>query len=136
MIVADTNLVAYLLIEGEHTDLARSVYAVDDEWILPALWRSEFLNVLTLSVRARVLDEASALRAWRLAVATFGGSEHEPSGDSVLMTSLEMGLTAYDAQFVVTAMDRTVALVTSDRRMLNAAVDVAIHPTKFVETAR
>jgi predicted nucleic acid-binding protein len=133
LIVADTNLVAYLLIEGDQTELARSVRAADDVWVLPTLWRSEFLNVLTLAVRADVLDEASALRAWRLAIATFGRSEHEPAGEAVLATAIEKGLTAYDAQFVVTATDLDVLLVTSDRRMLAAAPDVAIRPSDFVE---
>lgn len=133
MIVADTNLVAYLLIDGEHTKLARSVHGIDPQWMVPTLWRSEFLNVLTLSVRADVLDEAAALRAWRLSVATFGTSEFEPSGEEVLAASIAMGLTVYDAQFVVTAIDLQVPLVTSDRRMLKGASEVAVHPRTFVK---
>ncbi len=68
MIVADTNLVAYLVIEGAHTTAARAVYRKDPRWARPPLWRSELLNVLALSVREEVLTEHQARSAWRTAL--------------------------------------------------------------------
>ncbi|MGZ5446412.1 MAG: hypothetical protein ACXWLY_31220 [Thermoanaerobaculia bacterium] len=66
MIVADTNLVAYLLIEGDKTAAARAVWKKDSRWMLPTLWRSEFLNVLTTAVRSRVLLALGYLYVFRL----------------------------------------------------------------------
>lgn len=131
MIVADTNLVSYLLIEGEKTETARAVWGKDSRWMLPALWRSEFLNVLATSVRARVLTIAQAHETWRIAITIFGRNEIEPSGDSVLDAAAERNLSAYDAQFVVVATDLDVPLVTSDRRLLRACADLAIAPEQF-----
>lgn len=51
MIVADTNLIGYLAIQGIHTPKARTAYGRDAIWMVPPLWRSEFLNVLVTSVR-------------------------------------------------------------------------------------
>ena len=51
MIVADTNLIAYLLLPGPLTDRAGRVYERDPVWVAPPLWRSEFRNVLVLHVR-------------------------------------------------------------------------------------
>ena len=131
MIVADTNLVAYLLIEGEKTGVARTVWAKDSHWMLPTLWRSEFLNVLATAVRAHVLTLAQAHETWHVAHAIFDQSEVEPSGDDVLEAAAERNLSAYDAQFVVAASDLDVPLVTSDRRLLEACPDLAIAPERF-----
>lgn len=131
MIVADTNLVAYLLIEGKQTSTARAVWEADPRWMLPTIWRSEFLNVLTTAARAGVLTLAQAHETWHIAVTVFGSSEVEPSGDTVLDVAAERRLSVYDAQFVVAASDLGVPLVTSDRRLLSACTDLAVTPERF-----
>ncbi|HEV7427801.1 MAG TPA: type II toxin-antitoxin system VapC family toxin [Thermoanaerobaculia bacterium] len=131
MIVADKDLVAYLLIDGEKTALARAVWTADPLWMMPTLWRSEFLNVLTTSVRAKVLTLAEAHDTWNVAQTVFAHSEVEPSGDAVLQTAAARNLSAYDAQFVVAAADLEVRLITSDRRLLHACPDIAISPETF-----
>jgi predicted nucleic acid-binding protein len=131
VIVADTNLVAYLLIEGEKTELARAVWAADPRWMLPTLWRSEFLNVLTTSVRANVLTLEEAHDIWNVAQTVFGPNEVEPSGDAVLEAAAARKISAYDAQFVVAATDLGIRLVTSDRRLLQACPDIAMSPKTF-----
>lgn len=131
MIVADTNLVAYLLIAGTWTDVARSVYRRDSDWRLPSLWRSEFLNVLATSVRARVLGRDTSLELWRLATAMFARCESEVDGEAVLRASLRWGISAYDAHFVVAAESLGVPLVTSDRRLLESCASLARSPEDF-----
>jgi hypothetical protein len=51
VIVADTNLIAYLLIPRPFPAEAERVQAQDPDSRVPWLWRSEFLNVLSLYVR-------------------------------------------------------------------------------------
>jgi predicted nucleic acid-binding protein len=131
VIVADTNLVAYLLIEGEKTELARSVWGHDAQWMMPALWRSEFLNVLATSTRARVLTSNEAHEIWHLALTLFSSHEVQTAGDAVLDVAAERLISAYDAQFVVAALELEVPLVTSDRRLLDACPDLAIAPERF-----
>lgn len=132
MIVADTNLVAYLLIEGTQTATAKAVWEKDPQWMLPTIWRSELLNVLTTSVRADVLTLEQAHETWHVALTIFGNSEIEPEGDDVLDQAAERNLSAYDAQFVVAASDLDVPLVTSDRRLLAACTDLAMNPEQFL----
>jgi len=134
LIVADTNLVAYLLIEGDKTDLAREIWERESPWMLPTLWRSEFLNVLATSTRARVLTRQQAHEIWHRALILFGSHEFEPSGDEVLDIAAERGLSAYDAQFVATALKLDLPLVTSDRRLLAACPDVARSAARFRPT--
>lgn len=131
MIVADTNLIAYLLIEGEHTAVAREVWRRDPHWLAPPLWRSEFLSVLTLSVEAGVLAPRDAHRTWTAACALMGGHEIEPGGTEVLDAALEHPISAYDAHFVVVAEHLGLPLVTSDRRILRARPHLALSPQAF-----
>ena len=135
MIVADTNLVSYLLIEGERTEEARRVWQRDPTWVLPPLWRSEFLNVLALSVRAGVLQAEQAQATWRYAAGLFHSSELEPEGAAVLDIAVRLGVSAYDAHFVVVAEKLDAKLVTNDRELLDRCPARAVSITRFVESA-
>jgi predicted nucleic acid-binding protein len=84
MIVADTNLIAYLLIQGEHTERARRVYTRDPDWRAPPLWRSEFLSVLATTVKAGVLSADQAQSTWSTAVELLKNGEHSPAGKNIL----------------------------------------------------
>lgn len=58
MIVADTNLVAQLMLKLAKTETAQDIYRNDPEWVMPELWRHEFLNILASYLRFdRVQDE-------------------------------------------------------------------------------
>lgn len=131
MITADTNLVAYLLIEGEHTEAARGVWKKDPDWRVPSLWRSEFLSVLVVAVRSGVLTREPAEEAWLRALTLFGRREEAPPGAAVIDEALTSGISAYDAHFVVVARRLGVPLVTGDRTILEACPDVATSPRAF-----
>lgn len=131
MIVADTNLIAYLLIGGEHYDAAESAFRRDPQWAVPLLWRSEFRNVLASYLRSAQIDLASALEYMAEAESLLAGAEHEVSSDSVLALVDASGCTAYDCEFVDLAMSLGVPLVTSDAKVLSAFPDVAIAPAVF-----
>jgi predicted nucleic acid-binding protein len=133
MIVADTNLVSYLLIEGDRTEVARRVWARDPVWVLPTLWRSEFLNVLATMVRVGRLEAKEARTAWRRARDVFRGSEAEPDGEGVLDAAIEYGISAYDAQFVVVAETLDVPLVTFDEALSVACPGAAQSAESFTE---
>jgi predicted nucleic acid-binding protein len=135
VIVADTNLISYLLIEGERTEAARKVWAEDSSWVMPPLWRSEFLNVLATAHRAGVLSEDQALLAWQRAKALLGASEVEPNGERVLQLAIERGISAYDAQFVAVADELHIRLVTADKRLLERCKDEAISIEDFTATS-
>ena len=51
MIVADSNLIAYLLIPGDKSALADEVLLKDADWAVPSICRSEVRNILALYMR-------------------------------------------------------------------------------------
>lgn len=129
MIVADTNLVAYLLLPTGREAEAGAVHQRDPVWIAPPLWQSEFRNVLVLNVRHGVITQNEAREAWVLST----GLVHEeaPTASHVFDVAFERSLTAYDAEFVALAETLGVRVVTDDRRVLNACPDLATSITVF-----
>ena len=74
-------------------------------------------------MRAGVFDEPDAVRAWTAATSLLTGREVQPPGRAVLRVASRDGLSAYDAQVVVTAETLDVTLVTG--RILRARPDLA-----------
>lgn len=132
MIVADTNLIAYLMIPGEHTQLARSVLRKDAVWVAPVLWRSEFRSVLALYLRQQHLQLADALLYMSEAEVLLHGGEYQIESIGVLQLVERSGCSAYDCEFVHLAQELGAALVTSDKKLLRIFPETAVSPDSFV----
>jgi predicted nucleic acid-binding protein len=120
VIVADSNLIAYLLITGDHTASARAVFRADPVWAAPLLWRSEIRNVLSLYMRRGYLALSDALEYAREGEALLHGREYQVPSDPILTLSNASGCSAYDCEFVYLAQELAVPLVTSDTQLLRA----------------
>ncbi len=131
MIVADSNLLAYLLIPGDRTPLAESILAKDPEWATPLLCRSELRNILATYMRQNGLSLSQAQHTMELAEHILRGQEYALPSDAVLETAASSGLSAYDAEFVVLAQQLGVPLVTMDKAILKAFPSIAIHPERY-----
>jgi predicted nucleic acid-binding protein len=132
MIVADTNLLTYLLMEGPMLPLAEQVFCKDPDWTAPALWRSEFRNVLAGFMRRGQLNLESALEYWHQAETLMLSSEAETIGATVLQLAQASGCTAYDCEFVALAQKLGVPLVTADGQILKAFPGIALSPQEFL----
>lgn len=56
MIVVDTNIIAYLLIPGDHTESVEDLHRQDASWVAPLPWKDEFLNILCTYKRIEALE--------------------------------------------------------------------------------
>ena len=126
MIVADVNLVVYLLIEGAFTPLAERALRKEPEWAAPLLWRSEFRNVLATMQRNSGLGLADALELAAEAEALLAGRECAVQSSAVLALAAESGCAAYDCEYVALARDLGVPLVTADSRVVKAFPGIAV----------
>lgn len=131
MIVADSNLLAYLLIPGDHTALAESVLANDPDWAAPLLCRSELRNILATYMRQRRMSLVQAQRTMELAEDILRGREYSVPSDEVIETAASSGLSAYDSEFVVLAKRLKVRLVTTDGAILKSFPSLAVRPERF-----
>jgi predicted nucleic acid-binding protein len=131
VIVADTNLIAYLLVDGPFTKEARSVYEKDRDWTAPSLWRSEFRNVLIMSLRCGLMNFADALEIMEDAELLMAGKERDSASLRILRLAADAGCSAYDCEFVAVALDLGVPLVTSDRSLIEKFKPTAVSMKTF-----
>jgi len=118
VIVADTNLIAYFLIDGPYTREAEAVYAKDPEWAAPLIWRSEFRNLLVTRLRKKAIVLSDALDLADEAEDLMRGHEHDTTSSEILHLAAETGCSAYDCEFMALAKMLRVPLVTSDKGVL------------------
>jgi predicted nucleic acid-binding protein len=126
MIVVDTNVIGYLFLSSEQSILAERALQKDNEWAAPILWRSEFRNVLTLYMRKDIINLEQAQQIMNSALKLLGGREYEVPSYEVLRLSSISNCSAYDCEFIVTANDLKVPLVTIDKQLLREFSSVAI----------
>ena len=136
MIVADANLLAYLVVEGAHTSAALDVARLDDAWAAPRLWRSELMSTLSGYVRRGESGVAGALKRFAVAEMAIGDREFDPEPAEVLELAARSGCSTYDCGYVAVARALGVPLVTSDREVLRAFPRLAVSPEAFVGPRR
>ncbi len=131
MIVVDTNLMVYLFVRGSRTVEAEAVLAKDRSWAAPWLWRSEFRNALVGLVRRGDVLLEEAVQLVRQAERWMHDREYVAESSRIMTFAAESGCSAYDCEFVATAHDLGVPLITVDRQLLKAFPRVAVHPAVF-----
>ncbi len=129
MIVADTNVLAYLFIQGLHTLSAEALLAKEPQWVAPILWRSEFRNILAGYMRRGDVSFDGAYKILREAESLLAGNEYEADSLQVLELVRDSECTAYDCEFVAVAMALNAKLVTMDKALLKAFPEVVMRLT-------
>ena len=131
MIVVDTNIIAYLLIEGDRTSNCRKVMSQDPDWCVPFLWRSEFRSVLSLHMRQAGMTLAGAVTRSAEAEKLLDGREYSIASSTILSLTERHPVSAYDAEFVCLADKLGTRLVTTDKSILKHFPDLAVSPEDF-----
>jgi predicted nucleic acid-binding protein len=130
--VVDTNLIAYLLIEGPHTGLAKSVYQRYEYHVVPAFWRIEFLNILATYAKAGLLPFSEAEIIWKEGL-RLNLLEEDPDMRAVLDLAIKNRCSVYDALFVAVAMEHGLPLITLDGELVKKFPQIAISPKSLLE---
>lgn len=118
MIVVDTNVIAYLYIEGDFTGQARTIYQRDSVWAAPYLWRSEFRNILTVYLRRKILTLIECQNHIDSATKLLQNNEFELDSGDILKLADSCSLSAYDCEYIVLARQLSLKLVTNDQKMI------------------
>ncbi len=120
MVVVDTNVLAYLLIDGDRTANAQALYARDPDWRSEGFLLVEFSNILATYLRAGSLERGAAEGLLASAEQILSGSLNLPHARA-LGIAAEFGVSAYDARFLGAARGLGTKLVTEDAKLRRAA---------------
>ena len=121
MVVVDTNIVAYLLIDGDETAAARQLRTRDPDWRSEAFLLVEFTNVLASSIATRRMTVALAENFLTRVTALFEAKLARMPHGAVLASAVRHRVSAYDARFLALAEQLGSRLVTEDARLRAAA---------------
>jgi predicted nucleic acid-binding protein len=128
MIVADTNLLVYLLLPGDRTSKVQQFYLRDPDWVAPLLWRSELINVLVTYRRLGKLESGLCLQLMAQAEHIMEGRSYTVESETILEVAARTGCSGYDSEFVALAEQLDVPLITYDKKVLQRCHSVARKP--------
>ena len=131
MICVDVNVVAYLLIAGDKTELAQQAWAKDPQWRVPTLWRHELLSVLAAYVSSGGATGDEAVAIWRQALTLFGSEEEQPPMEHALLLAAKHQISASDAQYVALALTRNLPMISEDRVLQRKFPEVVLSLEEF-----
>ncbi len=132
MIIADTNIISYLLLPTSYTDSVESLYEIDPDWSAPILWKSEFRNVMALYIRKNIITLEKAMQLQDTAESIIIQNEYDVSSSQVLSLIDESNCSSYDCEFVALAHHFDTKLVTQDKKILKEFPSTAISVSDFL----
>ncbi len=118
MIVADTTLITHFFLNTELSSVAYKVFEKDPNWITPSLWQAEFANVLVKVANASQNSSKTFLPIYQNAWSFLHSREQPVDMQSVIRLATKKGITAYDAHFVVMALEHDIKLITEDKELI------------------
>lgn len=122
MVVIDTNILAYLMIEGDRTSAAQELHARDPDWRSESFVLVEFSNILATYVRMKAMAREVGARLLAQAQTFVPGMTNVLHAQA-LETAVQFQISAYDARFITLARQMRLKLVTEDAKLRAAAPD-------------
>jgi predicted nucleic acid-binding protein len=116
-----------------HSSSAASLHEKDPIWEAPLLWKSEFLNVLSLYYRKRLINYQESLTALDFAERLIGSREHQVAARAIIDTFVSSSCSSYDCQFVVLARQLGTKLITYDKKLIGEFPGIALTPDSYLE---
>ena len=123
-LVVDASVALAWVFTDERSSQADGILdtVIADGALVPALWHVEIANALATALRGGRISAADRSQIIRdLSDLDIRTDVHVPMPERLCWASDSYGLTAYDASYLLLALDRGVALATADRELRAAA---------------
>lgn len=128
MVLVDTNILAYLMLEGDRTSAAQELYARDPDWRSEGFVLVEFSNILATYVRTKAMTREVGTRLLAQAQILIPGLTSVLHAQA-LETAMQFEISAYDARFITLARQMRLKLVTEDAKLRAAVPDWTVSLT-------
>lgn len=128
----DTNIVASLYVPNNMDEWVYKVLDVDEDWVTPPLWKSEFTSVLSKYLRHRIFDLTHAQHLLKKAQLFMKSKVVNVRMERVIELVSQSTCSSYDCEFVSLAQELDIPLVTWDKKILQEFPSVAMTPQTFI----
>ena len=133
MIVVDAEIIASMTFPTQHSAAVQSLHERDPVWEAPLIWKSGFLNVISLYFRKKMIDHEDAENALTFAERLIGTREHLVPAKAVMDAAFRSTRPAYGCEFVVLADQLGTRLVTYDKKLIEEFPELAITPDAYLK---
>ena len=134
MIVVDTRIIASMTFETPYSAVVSRLHEKNSVWEAPALWRSEFMNILSLYYRQGLIDYEECFSALDFAERLIGSREHKVPAAGIIDALVDSACSSYDCEFVVLAQKLGTKLITYDKKLIREFPDTALNPEAYLES--
>jgi predicted nucleic acid-binding protein len=132
MIVVDTNIISYMVFKTLQSDKVEALHKLDPDWEVPVLWKSEFLNVVSLYFRKKILTYQEAIQAVDFAEQLVDHHEHNVSSVMILELITQSNCSSYDCEFVALAKNLSIKFITYDKQTITDFPSIAFKPEDYL----
>lgn len=120
-IVIDASIVAGWLLPDETASLQLMAELDTGQALVPSIFRVEVCNLMNMAVKRQRISLAIAIEQMGLLAQLKIQTVHDFSAETVLNLASRNQLTAYDASYLVLALEQRAILASRDKRLLAAA---------------
>ena len=133
MIVVDTEVIASMTFPTRNSAAVQLLHERNPVWGAPLIWKSGFLNVVSLYYRKQMIDYEDAMNALTFAERLIGTREHLVPAKAIIDAAFRSMRPTYGCEFVVLAEQLGTRLVTYDKKLIEEFPELAITPDAYLK---
>ena len=126
-ILVDANIVVYLLLKSDKTEIARQLFEQSSRWVSESFMPIELTSAFITAVRIKEITEKQAAFYLEQALELFPSINLLKANHYRAMEmAMKYKVSAYDARYLVIARELDTRLVTNDKPLRKAAPELTM----------
>jgi predicted nucleic acid-binding protein len=131
--VVDAHIISLMTFPGRFSSTVSRLHEENPQWVAPALWKADFLNILALYYRKGMIDYSQAAIALDVAERLIGAREHAADAKAIMEVIVNSNCSAYDCEFIVLAKKLATKVITYNKKLIEEFPDLALTPEEYLK---